>query len=237
MQWIWRIIKCTKFQTKVLFLAVILFLNSYLAKGQNNNQYRLYYFGSTSLNDKSDFSFGTGIHSMPQDYWKRLELRSTYSFNVASNLNVGLGQRSNVTLIENGLSTYEFRPFQKAMFQQALDQNLFLSHRIMVEERFFINYEEKNSFHARLRYRVEGNINFKHNSKYYIRPMSEIFYSFANEAENNLSQWKNTLALGYSVNSKASIEFRYEYVLNRDESTMYEYQPLNGFRLQFVHKF
>jgi len=236
MQWLWQILKNANSRIKAYCVVFVLLPNVHILNGQNNNQYRLYYFGNTAVSN-NHFSFSTGIHSMPQDDWQRVELRTGNSFSLASNINLGLGQRSNMTFVDHQLTSYEFRPFQKLSIQQFPHQALLLSHRFMLEERFFINQFENNNFHARMRYRIEGNLNIKYSSNYYIRPMSELFYSFANDINSRFSQWKNTLAFGYMLNPKASIEFRYEYVLNRNESTTFETDSLNGFRIQFVQTF
>ncbi|MDR6241767.1 DUF2490 domain-containing protein [Aureibacter tunicatorum] len=234
MQWLKIKIKLS-FRFYLAFLSVVFIHQNGVS--QIKNQYRLYYFGDFPAQKKSSFSFGSGVHSMPSDQWLRMEMRTMHEFSLTSNLKFGLGQRSNFSRQEGGFKRYELRPFQNLTYTQNLGDGWKFIHRLMMEERAFIDKGEENTLHGRLRYRLDANISLSSMKKFYLRPMSEMFFTFADNRCHYWSQWKNTLAFGTSLCDNIMLECRYEYMLNSDESLVALDQPLQGFRLQLVQRF
>ncbi len=218
------------------FALLIVMLSGGKGIAQHNHQERLYYFGSKSLNEQSKLSFGSGWHAMPADQWNRLELRTTYFYTIKPWLQVGYGQRSNFAFEEGTLSNYELRPFQTVNFYQNVFANSKITHRFMLEERIIFNKNDENNFQGRLRYRLELKKPIVGVESLYFRPMTELFYSV--EGNNNtFTQWKNTIAFGYSLQRNIKIEARYEYmVLNKGDVTP-DFENLNGYRIQLIHYF
>jgi len=207
------------------------------AKAQSAVQGRIYYFGQSALGENDKLSLGAGWHSTPADHWNRFELRSTYFYTANNWLKLAYGQRSNFAFSHGDFTNYEFRPFQSAYLYHPGLTDSQLTHRFMVEQRAFFNNDLNNQFSARLRYRFELNKPIGSINSFYVRPMSELFYTIDRDQVNSFSQWKSTLAIGYSMIDYLKVEFRYEYVLNKVIDEVADLSNRNGFRLQFIHSF
>ncbi|BDD06503.1 DUF2490 domain-containing protein [Aureibacter tunicatorum] len=225
------------FPFKICLIVIALLSAHQKSIAQNGNQHCLYYFGSFPSLEKIKFSFGTGLHYVPNDEWKRLELRTTHDIPITTQLKFGFGQRSLFTHESGMFSHYELRPFQKITFNHNIGWRSKFTHRLMLEERVFFQIGTKNTFHGRIRYRLESNINITNTEKFYIRPMSEIFYSFAHKNNKYWSRWKNTFAFGTYLQNNIILDFRFENVYDSDELILTTNRPIKGFRLQMLQRF
>jgi len=221
-----------------LFITALLILASdFTSYAQHNHQERLYYFGQHSLNERSKLSFGAGWHTMPADAWNRIELRTTHFYTINQWLMLAYGQRSNFAFEDGYLLSYELRPFQAVNFFHDVSRYSKITHRIMFEERFLFNKNQENIFYGRIRYRMELKKPVINIESLYVRPMTEIFYSLEGTNKNSITQWKNTMALGYSIQNNIKVEARYEYMLLNKNNFAPDFENLNGYRIQFIHTF
>ncbi|WP_282038428.1 DUF2490 domain-containing protein [Saccharicrinis aurantiacus] len=221
-----------KNKSTYILLTISLFVVQAI-NAQISNQGRLYYFGQTTLNNQSKLSIASGWHTQPKDLWNRLEFRTTYFHRMNHWFRIGLGQRSNFAIQEGSLLHYELRPFQSLLFDHNLSTNTLLTHRFMFEQRIFFNPNIDNEFNTRLRYRIELKQSLPTPNRLYLRPMSEFFYG-KNDVTKELLQWKNTLAIGHTLSPTMIIEYRYEYVIVKNNNSPNHF---NGFRIQLIQYF
>ncbi|MDC1106071.1 DUF2490 domain-containing protein [Prolixibacteraceae bacterium] len=235
------------FQKKWLYiLSIFGCLITFIQPSQAIDHYtqlRTYYFITKSIKHNWSYSGAIGHHYVKKDNnWNRLEIRNEISYRYHKDVKFISGARLNYVRKYNQNYQFEVRPYQAVSLTWPRFNSFKFEHRLMMEERLTWDLIGDNNIvtQGRFRYRIDTKIPISKPAlipnTLYIRPMIETFVSFGENIDNAfLSQNKYTVAPGYIISKKSTLEFRYELINGKSATEHITKKITNLFRLQLTH--
>lgn len=211
---------------------------------ETKTHFRTYYFVSHSLSPKWKYSGALGYHFEPNNHhWNRMEVRNAIDFRPNNTITIFGGARCNYVRKYKKNYQFEFRPYQGISAKWPCINHIKLVNRFMIEERFTHDFTGENNLltQGRFRYRLDTKIPISDNTldsqTLYLRPMFETYMSFGENIESAfISQNKYTVAPGYILSNKFTLEFRYEIIKGKSPVYHTTNKTTNLFRLQLTQK-
>lgn len=205
---------------------------------------RTYYFLNHSISTKWKYIGALGYHYEPNnENWNRLELRNAIEYRPNKTVKLFGGARCNYVRKFKKNYQFELRPYQGISVTWPKLERFDLVNRFMLEERFTHDFTGEDNLltQGRFRYRLDTKIPINHqeldSKTLYLRPMFETYLSFGENIESAfISQNKYTVAPGYILSNKFTLEFRYEIIKGKSPVYHTTNKTTNLFRLQLTQK-
>ncbi|QZE13272.1 DUF2490 domain-containing protein [Halosquirtibacter laminarini] len=229
---------------KLLISSLLLIFTHNLYATDKYEQYRAYYFVSKSIKPNWTYIGALGIHYIPKkDDWNRTEIRNEISYRFRRDIKFSVGARINYVGRYGEKYQFELRPYQAVSLTWPRFNSFKFTNRFLMEERITwdLTGDNETIVQGRFRYRLDTKIPINKPAlipkTIYIRPMIETFLSFGENIDNAyISQNKYTIAPGYIISKKLTLEFRYEFLTGNSLNDHTLQSTTNLFRIQLTQK-